>query len=344
MVTPQRELRLDINECPYALPAHVGASIAKRLEVIALNRYPDSGATELKEAWAKRLGVEPRQLVLGNGSDELIGLVLRSFSRPVTREESPRVLVPSPSFPMFKVISEAHGTQPVELLLNPDFSLPAQALAQAMEEARPKVVFFDRPNNPTGALWDAHLLEGTAAANPGCVVVVDEACADYACESMADRVKSNPNLVVLRSLSKLGLAGLRVGAAVCHPDTAAQLERGRLPFNVGALAQAAAAHVLGHHGDILDEHVRKVLAERERTAALLAGMTRVKLFPSHANYFLLRVKDAQRVWNGLQEKGIFVQRFEVPPALADCLRVTVGTPEQNDIFVSGLSRALDACH
>ena len=230
------------------------------------------------------------------------------------------------------------------MVLEPDFDLSSTALEQAIARVRPNLVVLDRPNNPTGKLWSAALIEDAAKRHPECLVVVDEACADYSSSSMVGAVDQLQNLVVVRSLSKLGMAALRVGAVVAHPEVAAELEKGRLPYNVDAFARLAAQHVLDTRGEWLTARVDEVVRERERLSTELAKLGGVRVFPSEANFVLIEVANAEAVWSGLLERRVSVKKFGGPEALRQCLRVTIGTRRENDLFFAALVEALDQRH
>lgn len=337
--------KLDANELPYGLPPEVAAALGAELATVALERYPWSDAGELRPVIARRLGVDPAALVFGNGSDELITMLCAAFGAPRSGRAQAAVLYPVPTFVVYRIGALSHGLRPVEVPLRGDFTLDEDALEQAMADAAPNVAFFALPNNPTGTLWPPERVLALARRHPSTVVVADEAYLDYGGRTLLGHVGAMPNLVVMRTLSKIGLAGLRVGYLVAHPAVVAELEKVRPPYNLGALAQRAAAWLLERHGDAIAAHCRAVVAERERLGARLRAVSGLTVFPSEANLLLVRVGvpgdgAATRAWQALMARGVLVRCFDRPGPLAGCLRITVGTPAENDLLLAELAAAL----
>jgi histidinol-phosphate aminotransferase len=273
-------------------------------------------------------------LLLGNGSDELIQIVTSAVAGP-----GRPVLAPDPSFVMYRRSALVAAAPFVAVSLRDDFSLDADAMLAALARARPSLVFLANPNNPTGNLFAAADVERIACAAPG-LVVVDEAYYAYADESFLGRVRDFDNVVVLRTVSKIGLAGLRVGYLAGHPDWIAEFDRIRPPYNVGALAQAALPVLLAH-GDVLEEQARQIRDERERLRRALAKLG-LHVFPSQANFMLVRAPDAKRAFAALCEAKILVKLLDgAHPLLANCLRITVGTPRENAVLLAALDRFLE---
>lgn len=329
-------IKLDANESPYAIPDDLANALAQLLREVPLNRYPDSRASELRGLFAAELDVAPNQIVFGNGSDEFIPLLVQTFSKPRRGETRIRVGIPVPSFSMYRIATVASGALPLEFGLRDDFALDALVIQRAITGGKPNVMFFARPNNPTGTLWDREVIEGILDRYPDVMVVVDEAYGEYASETMVDAISKYPNLVVLRSMSKVGLAGIRLGVLVAQAEVAQAIEKVRMPFNVNALTQRAAMFLLGSHRDRLRERTNSILSERERLSVELAKRPGVQVFPSHANFVLARVPDTLALWKKLAEKGVLVRKFAAPPVLTHCLRITVGSPEENDAFLKTL--------
>ncbi|HKA87211.1 MAG TPA: histidinol-phosphate transaminase [Haliangiales bacterium] len=327
-------IKLDANESPHPLPPDVAAALGAHLAEVPLHRYPDPRAEALVKVVARDVGVPSDQIVLGNGSDEMIALLLTAFSRSRTSTRPARAAFPWPSFVYYRIACAARGVAPLEIPLRSDFTLDVDATDAALAAERPNLAFFALPNNPTGTLWPMDEVARLSARHPDTLFVSDEAYFDYSGETLLPRLA--PNLVVMRTLSKLGLAGLRVGFLVAPPAVAEVLERIRPPYNVGALNQAAAAWLLTHHKRTLLEAARRVVAERERLAAALARLG-LQVFPSRANLLLVRHPRASDVWSRLLGHGILVRNFDRPGPLAGCLRITVGTAEENDLLVSALT-------
>ena len=325
--TDPARIRLDANESPFEPPESVRREIAAEVGRIPLNRYPDPAARELKEALSRVLGIDPAWILLGNGSDELIGYLVTAFTG-----RGRGVLYPVPTFSMYGLIARALGQPAREVPLEEGFGLPREEVARALEETGAEILFLASPNNPTGILYPAE--EVLALAQSGrALVVADEAYVDYAgSPGLLPSLADHPELVVLRTLSKIGMAGLRIGVAAAHPDLLAELEKVRLPFNINALSQAA-ARVLLSHTDLIREWIGRVAAERERLRRGLAELPGVEVFPSRANFLLFRCADAAGLHAHLKSRGILVRRFAAGGRLAHCLRVTVGRPEENAAFL-----------
>jgi len=324
-------IKLDAMENPFPLPPALSQKLGERLGRTPLNRYPPSDPRGFKERLARAVGVPAgMQLMLGNGSDELIHLVIQACARP-----DAVVVSPAPSFVMYEMSARFNRCRFVGVPLRPDCSLDAPALLAAVERERPAVVFIAHPNNPTGNLFDRSVVEQVIAAAPG-IVVLDEAYLPFAQDTWMPQLASHPNLLVLRTMSKLGLAGIRLGYLVGHPDWIVEFEKVRPPYNVNVLTLATADLML-EHLDVLDGQASTLRAERGRLAAGLAETQGVEAFPSSANFILFRVRDPDRVFAGLKERGILIKNVSrMHPLLAGCLRVTVGTSAENQAFIKAL--------
>ncbi len=340
-------VKLDANELPFPLPPDVAAELARELAAVDLNRYPDAEHDELRAEIASGLGVDPDSLVCGNGSDEIIGLLINTFARPRPGRARAAVAYPVPSFAVFGGAALAAGCEQVPIPLEPDFTLDSERLERAIAQARPNLVFFARPNNPTGTLWPSHEISEVARAHPDVLVVSDEAYAAFAGDSMIRMTAELPNLVIMQTLSKTGLAALRIGYLHAAPAILAQVSVVRMPYNIGALNQRAAVWILRHCRPLLVERCAAVVRERERVAAALATLPGVRAFPSQANLILFRVGEAgdgraTATWKAMCRHGVLVRSFDRPGPLSGCLRVTIGSVEENDRFLSALADALAA--
>ena len=331
---PAGMIELHANENPWPLPAALRGEIAATVAEAAVNRYPEGAGERVKAALARALPVPPgAAMVLGNGSDELIQVVTAAIARP-----GATVLAPDPTFVMYRIYAMQLGVRYVPVPLRADFSLDDDAFAAAIARERPALVWLASPNNPTGRALPVRSIERILAAAPG-LVVVDEAYADFSGATLLPRVLEFPNLVVLRTLSKIGLAGARLGYAVAHPAWIAELDKVRSPYNVNALTQAAVPVVLGA-SDVLAAQVERIRAERGRLAAALAALPGVEVTPSDANFVLVRVPDAPAAQARLRAAGILVKNLHGGhPLTANCLRITVGTPPENDALIAALRKA-----
>ncbi len=339
-------VKLDSNESPFGLPPEVAEALARELAAVELNRYPYGDCRELRQVVAAEIGVDESSLVFGNGSGELVMFLLSVFATPRPGRERAAALYPMPSFVFYRSASLASGATPVEVPLADDFSLDEDALDRALSEQRPNVAFFARPNNPTGTLWSREAILRVARAHPDMLVVVDEAYIDYGGDTLLDELSSFANLVVLRTLSKLGLAALRVGYLCADLAVVHELEKVRPPYNVGALNQRAAAWLLANHGGLLRDRCRQIAGERDRLAAALAELPGVRVYESRANLLLVRVGEpgdgeAERCWEGLAARGVLVRMFHGFDSLRGCLRITVGDARENQILLDAFAEVLE---
>jgi histidinol-phosphate aminotransferase len=325
-------VKLDAMENPYALPPELRQELAERLSRVALNRYPDPSGGKLRELIARRMKVPAgMSVVLGNGSDELLQIVTMALARP-----GASVLYPTPTFVMYSMYAALTGMKAIGLPLREDFTLDAAAFIARMRKEQPALVFLAYPNNPTGTLYpEADVLAIVKAAEG--LVVVDEAYHAFAGRTFMARLGEFPNLAVLRTVSKLGLAGIRLGYLAARPAWAEQFDKVRSPYNVNALTQATAEFML-ERLDVLEEQAARIRREREVLGKALAGLRGVTVFPTAANFFLVRVADAAAVDAALRKQGVLVKNLH--PGIAQALRITVGTPEENRILLSALKEAL----
>src|SRR5574341_427288 len=326
-------VKLDAMENPYPLPPELQSRIARLVEQAALNRYPDPSAPALKERLRRSFGVpDGMELLLGNGSDELIQTLALAARKP-----GAAVLGVEPSFVMFRMIATAAGAPYVGVDLRDDYSLDIEKLLGAVERHRPGLIFIAYPNNPPGNLFDAGLIERVIEAAPG-LVVIDEAYHGFAGKSFLPRLADYPNLLVMRTLSKLGLAGLRLGVLMGAERWIRQLDKLRLPYNVNTLTQLIAAVVL-EYGSVLTDQAAAIKLERGRLLRELQRVPGVTAYPSDANFILFRVSHAERVFDGLKRRGVLIKSLHGSHRLlAGCLRVTVGTPDENTAFLTALTQ------
>lgn len=326
-------VKLDAMENPYRWPEEMTSEWLEALRSAEVNRYPDPSADRLRQALRAANAVpEGAELMLGNGSDELIQIILMAVAGG-----DAVVLAPQPTFVMYRQIAASLGLRFAGVDLRAeDFSLDMQAMRSAIAEHQPKVVFLAYPNNPTGNAFAAEdMLEILRTASG--LVVVDEAYAPFADETFMPRLAEFPNLLVMRTLSKLGLAGLRLGFLVGHPAWIGQLDKLRLPYNINVLTQLTAEFALARQA-VLDEQVGRIRKGRAWLAERLRELP-VQAFPSRANFLTFRVleKDADDIFAKLKEGGVLIKNLSLSGGLLrGCLRVTVGTSEENQRFVDVL--------
>jgi histidinol-phosphate aminotransferase len=329
-------IKLDAMENPFGLPEAVQKELGERLAKQPLNRYPISDPRGFKERLGKAMGLPlGARLMLGNGSDELIHLVIQAVAGPGVS-----ILSPWPSFSMYEMSARFDGCNFVGVPLRPDFTLDVNGIMKAIAEHRPAVIFLAYPNNPTGNLFDRVAIDSILRAAPG-LVVIDEAYLPFAQDTWMPQLRSWPNLLVLRTLSKLGLAGIRLGYLCGDPEWITEIEKLRPPYNVNVLTLAAADLML-EHLSTLESQAVMLRAERSRVAAALATMRGVTVFPSAANFLLFRVSDADRVFNALKERGILIKNVsKTYPLLIGCLRTTIGTTVENDAFMQAMRTIME---
>ena len=330
-------VKLDAMENPYRLPEPLRGELSALVEQAELNRYPDPGATRLKARLRSALDIPAgAEILLGNGSDELIQMLVMATARP-----GATILALEPSFVMFRMIATFCGARFAGVPLRPDFGLDGPRMLEAIAAHAPALVFIAYPNNPTGNLFDEETILDIVEAAPG-LVIVDEAYHAFAGRSFLPRLAAHPNLLVMRTLSKSGLAGLRLGLLAGAPQWLTHVDKVRLPYNVNVLTQLVAEKVLGHQA-LLDEQAALIRAERARVFDALCALRGVTAFPSAANFILFRVADADGVFDRIGRAGVLIKKLHGShAALAGCLRVTIGTPEENARFLHALRAGIDA--
>jgi len=328
-------IKLDAMENPYSVPPALRSEIAEAVAAAAINRYPDPAAASLKEKILGVLGLpDGMEVLLGNGSDELIQLLAMALNKP-----GATLLSVEPSFVMYRMIATFTGMRYVGVPLAADFSLDLPATLAAIRREQPALIFLAYPNNPTGNLFPADAVAQIIEAAQG-LVVVDEAYYAFAGDSFIPRLAHYPNLLVMRTFSKLGMAGLRLGFLAGSAAWLEQLEKLRLPYNVGVLPQLVAGKLLEYH-EVLLRQAEQIKLDRAMLYRQLGEITAVRVYPSEANFLLFRVANATEVFNGLKRRGVLIKNLHGGhPMLDDCLRVTVGTPEENERFVTALQESL----
>lgn len=332
---PGEYIKLDAMENPYQFSEELKAEWLKRLHEADLNRYPDPSAKQLKQQLRKVMKVPPNaELLLGNGSDEIIQMIIMALAK-----EGAVVMAPEPSFVMYKMISLFCNVDYVGVPLAEDFSLDMRVMREAISTHQPAVIFIAWPNNPTGNLFAEDDILDVITNAPG-LVVIDEAYTSFAECSFINRVNDFDNVVVMRTVSKSGLAGLRLGYLIGSPAWCHELDKVRLPYNINILTQVSAQFAL-EHNDVLDEQAASIRAARKDMLETLNVMPNVEAYPSAANFILFRVDNADAVFACLKDKAVLIKNMN--PAggvLQNCLRVTVSTPEENTAFLDALNACL----
>jgi histidinol-phosphate aminotransferase len=323
------------------LPDDLRRELGRRLADVAMNRYPVPSYTALKAKICEKLGVpDGFDVMLGNGSDELISIVSIACAKP-----GAKVLAPVPCFVMYAMSAQFAGLEFIGVPLRPDFTLDKAAMLAAIAQHRPAVTYLAYPNNPTGNLFDADdVIEIMDAVGDTGIVIVDEAYQPFAQASFMPRLTEFDNLVVMRTVSKLGLAGIRLGYMSAGISLLVEFGKVRPPYNINVLTQAAAEFVL-EHVEVLDAQAAALRDERSRLSAALTMLPGIEVFPSAANFLLIRVhgkdNNGNNVFNRLLEHKVLIKNAGKMHGLLDnCLRVTVGTPQENNVFLDALTASL----
>jgi histidinol-phosphate aminotransferase len=328
-------VKLDAMENPYRLPEPLREEVGRAVAALAVNRYPDPEAPELKARLRQVFGIPAAAgLLVGNGSDELIAIVAQTLARP-----GAVMLAPEPSFAMYRMNALYARMKYVGVPLERDFTLDLGRFLDAVAAHRPALTFLAYPNNPTGNLFPEDAVACIVAEAPG-FVVVDEAYHVFARKTFMQRLAEFPNLMVMRTVSKLGLAGVRLGYAAAAPEWIGEFDKVRPPYNVSVLTQFVTERVLAHVGT-LESQAARIGTEREALFEALSELRGVEAFPSEANFILVRVADADAVNARLKTRKILVRNFHGShPLLANCLRLTVGTPGENQLLLDALTASL----
>ena len=331
-------LKLDAMENPYQWPEAMQQEWLALLQAVELNRYPDPAAKQLCEQLAEVMKIPQGQgLLLGNGSDEIIQILAMALAKPHAR-----LMAFDPGFVMYKLIAELVGMEYVGVPLNPeDFSLDLEQALIAIRSYQPELIFIAYPNNPTGNAFDPMIIDAIIEEAEG-LVVIDEAYQPFAEDTFMSHLGRHNNVVVMRTVSKLGLAGLRLGFLAGAPEWVEQLNKVRLPYNINVLTQASAIFAL-KHADVFDQQAAEIRLQRHYMQQSLTSIEGLKVFPSRANFILFKAPPgrADGVFYDLKQAGILIKNLN--PAggvLSDCLRVTVGTPDQNEQFLAALKNII----
>jgi histidinol-phosphate aminotransferase len=334
-------VRLDANEAPPMFHPRVREALVRTMADVAFERYPDARARELRAAVAARHAVAPEEVLLGVGSDEIIALLLSPFSRPRRASDPPTVIAATPSFVMYRMTARLRGQRVIEVPLDASWELPEEAMLRAFSIVMPHVVFIASPNNPTGTVVPRDRLVRLIEAAQGSLFVIDEAYVAYADRSELELFRSYENVVVLGTLSKVGFAALRVGWMIARAELVTEIDKLRLPYNLGTPSQRLATVVLRELWDEVGAVVSGVKKERERMARAL-GERGVEVTPSQANFLWLKApRPAGDVFHELASRGVLVRSFHGSGGrLAGQLRVTLGTPAENDELLRCLGEIL----
>jgi len=333
-------IKLDAMENPFRLPLPLQRELGERLSRVAINRYPVQSTADVVAALSRHVEL-PRgcKLMLGNGSDELIDML--SVACNVAGAS---ILAPEPGFVMYRMSAQLRGLRFIGVPLTTEFELDGNAMLAAIERERPALTYIAYPNNPTCNLWDDAVIDQVVAAigAQNGLVVFDEAYQPFSSRTWMQRMAAHDHVLVMRTLSKFGLAGVRLGYLCGRAALIDEVEKVRPPYNISVLNAEATLFALDH----ADEYARQAAVlrgERERLQAAFRAMPGVRAYPSEANMILVRVPDAQRAFDGMKARGVLVKNIGAAlghPLLANCLRLTVGAPEENTQMIDALKASL----
>jgi len=331
-------VKLDAMENPHGLPAELQKALGERLGALALNRYPDGRVNDLRHALAEYAGMPAGcDIMLGNGSDELISLLALACDVP-----GASVLAPLPGFVMYAMSAQLQGLAFHGVPLTADFELDETAMLAAIAAHKPSIVYLAYPNNPTGNLWNDEAIEKIVLAQgaQGGLVVMDEAYQPFASKSYIERMARHPHVLLMRTLSKFGLAGVRLGYMMGPKALIAEIDKVRPPYNISVLDYECALFALEHR-EVFAAQAKDLREQRARLQQELAALPGVTPFPSEANMILARVPDAAKTFDGLKTRKVLVKNVsKMHPLLANCLRLTVGTAAENTLLLAALKESL----
>ena len=335
-------IKLDAMENPYRLPADLQAELGQRLGALALNRYPGDRGADLQQALAAYAGMPAGfQLMLGNGSDELISLLALACNQPGGASPA-TVMAPVPGFVMYAMSAQLQGLNFVGVPLTADFELDEPAMLVAIARDKPAIVYLAYPNNPTANLWDDATIEKiiVAQGEQGGLIVIDEAYQPFAGRSYIDRMAKYSHVLLMRTLSKFGLAGVRLGYLMGPSALVSEIDKVRPPYNISVLNCECALFAL-EHADIFATQANDIRQQRAMLADALGRMPGLRQWPSEANMVLIRVGDAAKTFEGMKARGVLVKNVsKMHLLLHNCLRLTVGTADENARMLAALESSL----
>ena len=331
-------VKLDAMENPHRLPAALQAHLGQRLGALVLNRYPDGRVNDLRRALADYAQMpDGFDIMLGNGSDELISLLALACDIP-----GASILSPLPGFVMYAMSAQLQGLQFIGVPLTPDFELDEAAMLAAIAEHRPAITYLAYPNNPTANLWDDGAIENiiNAVGQQGGLVVMDEAYQPFASKSYINRITQHRHVLLMRTLSKFGLAGVRLGYMMGPKALIAEIDKVRPPYNISVLNCECALFALENQ-DTFKAQSLDLIAQRAMLLESMGNMPGLKCWKSDANMILVRVADSARTFEAMKAQGVLVKNVsKMHPLLANCLRLTVGTADENLQMLAALKTSL----
>ena len=332
--TVENGIKLHANENPYPPSPELLKKILARFEKLNLNRYPDPDCKTLKEAISTRIGVPTNQLVIGNGSDELIQNLMQVFCN-----EGDTIAFPDPTFAMYAITAKGMGLKVHTFPLNDNWDFKVTPLIEKLNASHARIVFISYPNNPTGNCFSRTEIQKLVENFEG-IVVLDEAYYDFSGQSFLSQMKDHNNLVILRSLSKIGLAGLRGGYGIFPSTLVNEINKVRLPYNSNSISQIGATELMNNFESV-QKQINSIKEERTRLLDELAKIKSITAFPSDANFILFKAShDGESIYRNLIKNGVLVRNLGAHPRLKNCMRVTIGTKAENDQFLNRLTKAI----
>jgi len=325
-------IKMDANENPYDMPDNIRRIVAEEIHRHSFNRYPDPVAMELRQLLASELNVDPDQLVIGNGSDELINYIISAFGG-----KGAGVVFPAPTFSIYGITASLWETKVISVSISETFDIRLDEIISGMKSVDRSIIFISHPNNPTGNCFSHQAIINILECDAPSIVVIDEAYADFSGKTLLPLLADHENMIILRTFSKAyGLAGLRVGYMIAGKNIVNQIMKVKMVYNINSLSQKIAL-IMMKHKDQNSAFIQTIIQERDRLAERLDRIDGIIRFHSDANFILFRSEpDAEVLFSNLLAKGILIRNLNEPGLLKNCLRVTVGKPEENDAFLSVL--------
>ncbi len=327
-------IKLDANENPFTIPPYLKENLFEEMKKVFLNRYPEPGAIHIRRRFAKYFSVDEDMIMIGNGSDELIQILCSALV-----VSSSVVMVPVPTFVMYRIIALNAGHVVEEVPLNTSFDLDPDTILEQVIAKSPVLIFLSYPNSPTGNCFNEGIVEAIIEASTG-IVVIDEAYGSFARKTLLPLSKKYDNVVILKTLSKVGLAAMRIGFLIGSPSLVRELDKVRLPYNINALSQISAVFYLNHI-DIFLSQTNEIIERREELLNALKKIEGIHPYPSNANFIFFSCDfDTDRVYKSLIQQGVLIKNLNSPGILKNCMRVTVGNREENEEFLKSLRKIL----
>lgn len=322
-------IKLNQNESPWDLPVELKTTVVEDLLKIDWNRYPLEDPVTLKKKMAKHLNVWPDNLVFANGSNVLIQAL--TFATSINRG----IMIVDPTFGVYEIEGKLFGNKVTRVPLNDDFSLPVDKFIKTMKRVRPGIIFIPNPNAPTGNLFPSEdLIKIIISAE--CLVVIDEAYFPFSGVTLIDQIKEHDNLVILRTFSKaFALGGLRLGWMIADTEVCQQIQKCLLPFCLSRFTYTTAMVALDAP-EYINHYVKILCSERDRVFRAMSQIPSIKVYPTQANFILFETSEAEKLFNQLLDQGVIVRQVSDGRRLSHALRVTIGSPEENDAFLAAL--------